>query len=47
MSHHCHALFCETNVPPRLHMCWLEDLLAERNEQIEAGTWPPAKETAP
>ena len=21
MSHHCHALNCETNVPPRMHMC--------------------------
>lgn len=21
MSHHCHALHCETPVPPRLHMC--------------------------
>lgn len=21
MSHHCHALACEVNVPPRMHMC--------------------------
>lgn len=21
MSHHCHAIGCETEVPPKLHMC--------------------------
>lgn len=21
MKHHCHALFCEVSVPPRMHMC--------------------------